>query len=61
VENSTLVLKAGNALQEQFEALLAKQKVGVWSIEEAREYQSICDLDTVLSWLNRLARGARKA
>jgi hypothetical protein len=61
VENSTLVLKASNALQERFEALLAKQKEGTLSAEEAREYQAICDLDTALSWLNRLARGSQDA
>jgi len=61
VEGSTLVLKASNALQERFEALLAKRKAGTLSVEETREYQAICDLDTALSWLNRLARGSRNA
>jgi len=56
VEDSTLVLKASNALQERFETLLAKRKAGALSDEEAREYQAICDLDTALSRLNRLAR-----
>ena len=59
VEGSTLVLKASTALQERFETLLAKRKAGALSVEETREYQAICDLDTALSWLNRLARGSR--
>ncbi len=61
MEDSTLVLKASNALQEHFEILLAKRKAGALSVEETREYQAICDLDTALSWLNRLARGSRNA
>jgi hypothetical protein len=61
VEGTALVLKASNALQERFETLLAKQKDGTLSVEETREYQAICDLDTALSWLNRLARGAKSA
>lgn len=59
VEDSILVLKASTALQERFEALLTKQKTVGLSVEETREYQAICDLDTALSWLNRLARGSR--
>jgi hypothetical protein len=43
------------------EALLAGRKAGTLTPEEAREYEAICDLDTALSWLNRLARGARTA
>jgi hypothetical protein len=59
VEGSSLVLKASNALQERFETLLAKQKEGTLSAEETRKHQAICDLDTALSWLNRLARGSQ--
>ena len=59
VEDSTLVLKASTMLQERFETLLAKRKAEALSVEETREYQAICDLDTALSWLNRLARGSR--
>ena len=59
VEDSTLVLKASNALQERFETLLAKRKASALSVEETRENQAMCDLDTALSWLNRLARGSR--
>jgi hypothetical protein len=59
VEDSTLVLKVSNVMQEHFETLLAKRKAGALSDEETREYQAICDLDTALSWLNRLACGSR--
>ncbi|MGE0822770.1 MAG: hypothetical protein AB7G75_23890 [Candidatus Binatia bacterium] len=58
VEDSTLVLKASQVLQERFEVLLQKQKAGQLSSEEAREYQAICDLDAALSWLNRRARAS---
>ena len=61
VEDSALVLKASTGLQERFATLLAKQKAGALSAEKTREYQAICDLDTALSWLNRLARGSRSA
>jgi hypothetical protein len=61
VEDSTLVLKASNVLQERFETLLAKRKAGTLSDEETREYQAMCDLDIALSWLNRLARESRNA
>jgi hypothetical protein len=59
VEGTALVLKASNALQERFETLLAKRKDGTLSVEETQEYQALCDLDTALSWLNRLARGSK--
>jgi hypothetical protein len=59
IEDSTLVLRASQKLQERFETLLARRKAGTLSPEETREYAAICDLDTVLSWLNRLVRGAR--
>ena len=36
-----------------------ERKAGMLSPEEQREYAAICDLDTALSWLNRLARGAQ--
>jgi len=58
-EGATLVLRASHTLQERFETLLARRKVGTLSPKEAREYEAICALDTTLSWLNRLARGAR--
>jgi hypothetical protein len=59
VEGSTLVLHASQKLQERFEMLLEKRKAGTLSLEEQREYTAIGNLDTALSWLNRLARGAR--
>ena len=42
-----------------YETLLARRKAGTLSPKETREYEAICALDTTLSWLNRLARGAR--
>lgn len=59
IEDAMLVLRASQSLQERFERLLAKRKTCTLSPEEQREYAAICDLDTALSWLNRLARGAR--
>ena len=61
IEGPALVLRASQPLQERFEALLVRRKAGTLSPEEAREYEAICDLDTALSWLNRLVRGARPA
>jgi hypothetical protein len=61
MEGTALVLKASSALQERFETLLAKRKEGALSVEETREYRAICELDTALSWLNRLARGSKDA
>lgn len=58
IEDATLVLRASKNLQERFEGLLDKWKVSALSPDEQREYAAICDLDTALSWLNRLARGA---
>lgn len=55
-QGTTLVLRASNKLQEQFETLLEKKKIGTLSSQEEQEYRAICDLDTALSWLNRLAR-----
>ena len=59
IEDTTLVLHASQKLQERFETLLDKRKAGALSPEEEREYAAIGDLDTALSWLNRLARSAR--
>lgn len=56
IAGPTLVLRASNKLQERFEALLDKRKAGTLSTEEKCEFEAICDLDTALSWLNRLAR-----
>ena len=55
-QGATLVLRASTKLQEQLETLLEKKKSDTLSPQEDREYQAICDLDTALSWLNRLAR-----
>jgi hypothetical protein len=59
LEDAILVLHASKKLQERFELLLDKRKAGMLSPKEQREYAAICDLDTALSWLNRLARGAQ--
>jgi len=59
IEEATLVLRASHSLRERFETLLAKWKASALSAEEQREYTAVGDLDTALSWLNRLARGAR--
>lgn len=59
IEGPTLVLRASRTLQDRFETLLAKRKAGTLSLEETREYEAIGNLDTALSWLNRLTRGAR--
>lgn len=58
IEGSTLVLRASKKLQKRFEMLLDKKKAGTLSHDENREYEAICDLDTALSWLNRLTRGS---
>jgi hypothetical protein len=58
-EGATLVLRASQALQERFETLLARRKAGTLSPKETRKYEASYALDTTLSWLNRLARGAR--
>ena len=59
IEGSTLVLRASHKLQKRFERLLGKRKAGTLSQDENREYEAICELDTALSWLNRLTRGSR--
>jgi hypothetical protein len=59
IEDATLVLHASRQVQERFEWLLDKRKAGTLSPEEQREYTALCDLDTALSWLNRLVRGAQ--
>jgi hypothetical protein len=60
-EGATLVLRASKTLQKRFETLLARRKAGTLSPAETYEYETICGLDTALSWLNRLARGARNS
>lgn len=53
------VLRASQKLQARFEQLLERRKAGALEPAEYREYEAICDLDTALSWLNRLARNAQ--
>ena len=52
------MLRASQSLQERFELLLTKCKASTLSPEEQREYTAIGALDTAVSWLTRLARGA---
>lgn len=56
LEGSVLVLHASESLQERFEQLLEQRKSRGLSPEEEREYQAMCEMDIVLSRLNRLAR-----
>lgn len=50
------VLRASRPLQARFEQLLERRKSSQLSVEEAVEYDAICDLDHLLSGFNRLAR-----
>ena len=58
-EGGQWVLRASAKLQARFEQLLQRRKAGALDEAESREYEAICDLDTALSWLNRLARSAQ--
>jgi hypothetical protein len=58
-EGGQWVLRASEKLQARFEQLLQRRKAGTLDQVESREYEAICDLDTALSWLNRLARNAQ--
>jgi hypothetical protein len=58
--DGALVLRASEKLQSQFEELLAKQKAGLLTNDETDRYEAICELDDALSWINRLARGAKR-
>ena len=55
-EGDSLVLRASDKLQQQFESLLERRKSGTLTADERRQYDAICELDDALSWLNRLAR-----
>ena len=55
------MLRASRQLQSRFEELLERRKEGALSEEEARDYDAICDLDQLLSSLNRLVRRTRLA
>lgn len=55
-EGSSLVLRASDKLQQQYELLLAQRKSGTLTPDERRHYDAICELDEALSWLNRLTR-----
>lgn len=58
-EGGRWVLRASEKLQARFEHLLQRRKAGTLDQAESCEYEAICDLDTALSWLNRLARNAQ--
>jgi hypothetical protein len=58
--DGNLVLRASDNLQQRFEELLERRKVGGLTAEEAKLYDAICQLDHALSWLNRLARTPRR-
>lgn len=49
-------LRASRQLQTRFESLLERKKTGELTELESREYDAICDLDSLLSGFNRLAR-----
>jgi len=49
-------LRASTSLQTRFEQLLDHRKSGTLTAEESLEYEAICDLDSLLSGFNRLAR-----
>lgn len=59
IEGSQWVLHASRRLQTRFEQLLEGRKTGTLNPAETRECEAICELDTALSWLNRLAREAQ--
>jgi hypothetical protein len=55
-QDETLVLRASQQLQQQFENLLERRKSSKLTAEESDQYNAICELDDALSWLNRLIR-----
>jgi hypothetical protein len=55
-DGTNLVLRASRRLQVRFEHLLERHKHGELTEAEEQELQVMEQLDTVLSWLNRLAR-----
>lgn len=57
-DGDALLLKASKTLQERFETLLERKKSALLTESEAEEYEAICELDSALSWINRLARKA---
>lgn len=59
-EDNSLVLRASEMLQQEFESLLARHKSGTLTADERRQYEAICELDEALTWLNRLARSPKQ-
>ena len=59
-DGTNVVLRASQPLQVRFESLFERHKHGELTEAEEQELQAIDQLDTALSWLNRLARQPRK-
>ena len=55
-QGDRFVLHASCTLQERFEDLVERRKAGLLTPAENEQYEAICELDDVLSWLNRLLR-----
>jgi hypothetical protein len=59
-DGTNVFLRASQPLQARFEDLFERRKHGELTEAEEQELQAIDQLDTALSWLNRLARQPRK-
>jgi hypothetical protein len=59
-DGANVVLRASEQLQARFEDLFERRKRGEVTEPEEQELEAIDQLDTALSWLNRLARQPRK-
>jgi len=59
-DGANVVLRASERLQARFEELFERRKRGEVTEPEEQELEAIDQLDTALSWLNRLARQPRK-
>ena len=59
-DGANVVLRASERLQARFEELFERRKRGEVTQPEEQELEAINQLDTALSWLNRLARQPRK-
>ena len=56
IQDEKIVLRASQQLQQRFEELVERRKNAILTAAESKQYDAICDLDDVLSWLNRLMR-----
>lgn len=59
-DGTNVLLRASQRLQARFEDLFERHKHGELTEAEEQELRAIDQLDTALSWLNRLARQPRK-